>query len=380
MHKQRASSSTTSRNTTELKRKSRVDVLSKEVAIATLGVLLKALSGNSDPNVLKEPLKGLTDILEHLDDNELYSDWYPSAIHAEENVNVSNIETSTCANFHTGEDALSRKTRDNEETYHDKLYWLSKKQASTNTWTACVPKYRKLSSVKFAFEEKFRPKSVTLSIREEESSEWIEEIVHTVDADTPEDECVKLNLKSPRQVHSFQLKLTDFNRSNTNQQHTLSKVQVRCTHKLNKAIMPVHNVLNMLQSMAVNVIGNTNSDVSLCNEAIRSLCALVRTTGSMSHLLNLLKALLSLSSSFTLDDAAASSARRLTNALLDRFYDNAAFILAEEDTLAVGDTSCMFECVSTFFFSFSSEFLYFSLAHIRYERDEKCHANSTLRE
>ena len=69
----------------------------------------------------------------------------------------------------------------------------------------------------------------------------------------------------------------------------------------------------------------------------------------MSHLLNLLKALLSLSSSFTLDDAAASSARRLTNALLDRFYDNAAFILAEEDTLAVGDTSCMFECVSTFF-------------------------------
>ena len=71
--------------------------------------------------------------------------------------------------------------------------------------------------------------------------------------------------------------------------------------------------------------------------------------------MNLLQALLSLSSSFTLDDAAASSARRLTKALLDRFYDNAAFILAEEDTLAVGDTSSMFEHI------LSSPFLIFIL-------------------
>ena len=123
-----------------------------------------------------------------------------------------------------------------------------------------------------------------------------------------------------------------------------------------RARIQVHKVLNMLQNMAVNVIRNTNSDEKLRNEAIRSLCALVRTTGSVSHLLNLLQALLSLSSSFTLDDAAASSARRLTKALLDRFYDNAAFILAEEDTLAVGDTSSMFEHVlsSPFLFLFST--------------------------
>ena len=238
MHKQKGSNSSSNAKSSklnELKRKSRVDVLSKEVAIATLGLLLKALSGNADPNVLKEPMKGLTDILEHLDDNELYSDWYPSATHADENVRVTDIEASTCANNHTGEDALSR----NKDEESD-LYWLSKKQTSTNTWTACVPKSRKLSSVKFSFEQKNIPKTVTLSIREEESSEWVDEVSRAVEAEG--ETFVQLNLKSPRQVHSLQLKLTDFARSNTNQQHTLSNVEVRCTHKLNEAIMPVRSV------------------------------------------------------------------------------------------------------------------------------------------
>ena len=81
---------------------------------------------------------------------------------------------------------------------------------------------------------------MTLSIREEESSEWVDEVSRTVEAEG--ETFVQLNLKSPRQVHSFQLKLTDFARSNTNQQHTLSNVEVRCTHKLNEAIMPVRSV------------------------------------------------------------------------------------------------------------------------------------------
>jgi len=313
-------------------------VLSKEVAISTFAFVLKALSANTDPTLLKIPLDGLTDILERLDDNELYSDWYPSATHAEEIVKVSDTEASSCANGHSGEDALSVET-----------YWLSKKQTTTNRWSACIPISRELSSVTFSFEAKFEPKTVTLLVREKKDSEWIEELTRTIeDADSAEDDSsIILSLKKPRHVESFQLKFTDFNRSNTNQQHTLSNVVVKCTHKLNKAIMPVHEVLNMLQNMAVNVIRNTNSDESLRNAALRSLCALVRTTGSVSHLLNLLRALLSVSTTHTLNDVAQKSARRLTKALLERYYDNAAFLLAEEDTLAVGDTSSSSNSPST---------------------------------
>lgn len=112
---------------------------------------------------------------------------------------------------------------------------------------------------------------------------------------------------------------------------------MRCTHKINEAIMQVPQVLSMLQDITLAAIQNENSDTNLRNVAIGSMCTLVRTTGSVSHLLNLLKALLVVKN-LTLDDEASNSAQRLANTLLDRFYENAAFLLAEEDTLAVGDS------------------------------------------